>query len=365
MAKINIVMADSDELYLNKITNYLLEKASDFEICSFTSKESMIKFITDKGNKIDVIAFSEDLLNDAISAANISVKILLTDGSYTDIKDFEILNKYQKAEKFVNDIRMIYADKTGHIEAVKTGNKNTKIVGVYSPVGGCGKTTISIALAMAIAKRGNRVFYFNCEVINSTTDLFNNAPSGNMSEVYLAMKTKGANAELKIIANKYEDPTTNITYINPAESTLELNELSISELKSLTEILGKISQFDVVIVDFDSSFDERKMEILSVCDDILMPFSPDLLSINKMSVLMNEFRIHRNLRELFNKIHLVVNKFDTHKSIELQNSNITNHKEIEASIPISSMFYDLRNLAYSNQSSQQVLNPLLNIIFKE
>lgn len=363
MAKINILIADSDELYLNKLTNYLMEKASDFEIYSFTSKESMVKYITDKSNKIDVIAFSEDLLDDAISIANISVKILLSDGSYTEVKDFENINKYQKAEKFINDIRMIYADKTGHIEAVKTGNKSTKIIGVYSPIGGCGKTTISIALAMAIAKRGHKVFYFNCEGINSTVDLFNSAPSGNMSDVYLAIKTKGSNVDLKIIANKYEDSTTNISYINPAESTLELNELTILELKSLIERFGEISQFDVVIVDFDSSFDSRKIELLSVCDDVLMPFSPDLLSINKMNVLMNEFRIHDELEQLFSKIHLFLNKSDIHQNIDLQNSNIIKYKEIEANIAVSSTFYDLKNLAYSAQANQEALNPLINIIF--
>lgn len=38
MLKINIVMADSDELYLNHINNYLIEHTSNFELASFTAR---------------------------------------------------------------------------------------------------------------------------------------------------------------------------------------------------------------------------------------------------------------------------------------------------------------------------------------
>ena len=57
-AKINIVIADSDELYLNHLTNYLSEHVNTFEVYSFTTKESLIKFVSDRSHKIDVIAFT-------------------------------------------------------------------------------------------------------------------------------------------------------------------------------------------------------------------------------------------------------------------------------------------------------------------
>lgn len=196
MAKINIVIADSDELYLNHLTNYLIEHMNTFEVYSFTTKESLIKYVGDKSNKIDIIAFTEDLMDGTISVASAPVKILLSDGSFTEL-EFESVNKFQKAEKFINDILMIYAEKTGRVEAVSTGDKETKIVGFFSPVGGCGKTTLALATAYALASQGKRVFYLNAEKLNSTHNVLNEGNNGSLSDLYLTVKTKGANIGLR------------------------------------------------------------------------------------------------------------------------------------------------------------------------
>jgi hypothetical protein len=154
MAKINIVLADSDELYLNRLTNYFIEKTSTFDVCSFTSKVSLLKYISDGGHKTDVLAFSEDLMDEAISAADIPAKILLSDGTFSRLTVADTVHKYQKAEKIVNDILLIYAEKSGRLEAVSSGDKKTKVIGVYSPVGGAGKTTVALALAQCAAQAG-------------------------------------------------------------------------------------------------------------------------------------------------------------------------------------------------------------------
>jgi cellulose biosynthesis protein BcsQ len=354
MAKINIVLADSDELYLNQLINYFIEKTNMFDICSFSSKESLVKYIGSKTNKIDVIAFSEELMNDVIGIADIPAKILLSDGTFSDIKGFEIVNKYQKAEKFVNAILMIYAEKTGRVEAVATGNRRTKIIGVYSPVGGSGKTTMALVLAVCLANMGRQVFYLNYERVNSTAGLLNAAPGGNLSDVLLAVKTKGANVGMRIIANRYTDPAMKINYINPPESALELNELSIAELKKLITEIGALSEFDAVIVDFDNSFSTAKIELLDACDKILTPFSPDVMSVNKIRLFLNEFKMHPEFDSLLAKIHLAANKADTGAMVNIQNSGILNEKPVEITMPISPTFAEIKNLPYAAGGMQGV-----------
>ena len=189
MAKISIVIADSDDLYLNHLSNYLISYADiSFTVYSFTSKESLIKFISDKTNKVDIIAFTEDLLDEAIRTAPAPAKILLTDGSYSDIDEFVCVNKYQKAEKFIKDVSMVYAETTGRVEAVSKGDKATNVIGVYSPAGGSGKTTLALAVALVLANQGKRAFYFNAEKINSTAKILNKSQNGSMSDIYLALK---------------------------------------------------------------------------------------------------------------------------------------------------------------------------------
>lgn len=363
MAKIKIVLADSDVLYLSKLTDYFVEKTNMFDVCSFTAKESMLKYISDKQNKVDIIVFSEDLTDEAIGAADIPAKIFFSDGTFSDVTGFEAVNKYQKAEKIINALLMIYAEKTGRMEAVTTGDKQTKVIGVYSPVGGCGKTTLALALSMHIANRGKRVFYLNYEIINSTTELFYTAPQGSMSDVFLSVQTKGANVGLSIVANKYSDKMTKINFINPPESALEMNELTISEQIRLMRELDSLGEFDAVIADFDSGFAQSKIDLLDVCNVILMPFTSEPMSLCKIRLMMNEFRIRGELESLFQKIRLAVNKSDGHTGGSLRRSGITDVKPVELTVPADPVFADIKKLAYESGILQNVFDSFANKLF--
>lgn len=362
MAKINIVIADSDELYLNHLTNYLIEHVNTFEVYAFTTKESLIKFVGDKSNKIDVIAFTEDLMDGTISIANIPAKILLSDGSFSELNEFESVNKYQKAEKFINDILMIYAEKTGRVEAVSRGDKQTMLVGFYSPVGGSGKTTLAVATAYALASQGKRVFYLNAEKINSTADVLNEAGSGSMSDVYLTVKTKGANIGLRIMANKYTDMKTNISYINPSESSLEINELSKDEFKKLLKEFEKLGEFDVVIVDFDSEFNKDKVSVLKAMDRIFVPFTSDSLSISKTGLFIKELKMYDDFKEIEEKISLVLNKSNNQSNAAISASEYITSMGIQANITLSPIFSDLKNIFHSNNSILPVLAKVIENI---
>lgn len=350
MSKINIVIADSDELYLNHLTNYLIEKMSGFEVYSFTTKDSMAEFVEDRSNKVDIIAFTEDLLDEAVGAADIPVKILLSDGSFTNLTEFDIVNKYQKAEKFINDILMIYAEKTGRVEAVATGNKETKIIGFYSPVGGSGKTTLALAAAYAASLSGKRTFYLNAEKINSLGGILKAPGNESMSDVYLSIKTKGASVGLHIIANKHTDPDTSISFINPAESSLEINELSTDEFKKLLSEFQNLGEFDLVIVDFDSDFSKEKIEVLRSCDKIFSPFSAEETSLYKMGVFLKELGMYDELKEISAKIIPVLNKSNPQSRALLENSEIVKYREVQINIALSPIFADINNVLHSGDS---------------
>ncbi len=362
MAKINFVIADSDELFLKQLVNYLIGHMNNLDICSFTTKDSLVNYISDRSNKVDIIAFTEDLMDQTISSANIPAKIVMGDGSISMLDEFASVNKYQKAEKFINDILMVFAEKTGHIEAVSAGDKNTKIVGFFSPVGGCGKTTLALSTAYALGLQGKRVFYLNVERINSTADFLNDASNGNMSDIYLTAKTKGGNIGLRIIANKYFDAERNFSYINPSESSLEINELTGKEFKNIIESFDKLGEFDVVVLDFDAEFNKDKAFMLSAADVVFMPFSADTMSVSKMSLMMKEIKMYDEFGELVEKVRPVLNKSDARSISVLQNSGLSDICSIFANISFSPIFADIENVFHSGDSMVQILSGIIGNI---
>lgn len=362
MAKINIVLADSDELYLNHLSNYLMEHVNTLEVFAFSTKDSLIKFIGDKTNKIDVIAFTEDLMDGTIKVADIPAKILLSDGTFSELEEFESVNKYQKAENFVKDILLIYAEKTGRVEAVSTGDKDTKIIGFYSPAGGSGKTTLALSCAQILAGQGKRVFYLNGEKINSTVEVLNKADSGSLSDLYLTVKTKGANISLRIMANKYTDTDSGISYINPAESSLEINEMLPEEFRKLLTEFENLGEFDYVIVDFDSEFSKEKIKMLDKCDVIIAPITPENTPLAKAKLFIKELGMYDELKELKEKIVFVLNKSVAQSNTVVQASGIMSECEIKANISISPILSDINNILHSGSSLGQIMSGIISSI---
>ncbi len=360
MAKINIVLADSDELYLNHLSNYLMEHINTLEVFAFSTKDSLIKFVGDKSNKIDVIAFTEDLMDGTIKVSDIPAKILLSDGTFSALEEFENVNKYQKAENFVKDILLIYAEKTGRVEAVSTGDKDTKIIGFYSPVGGSGKTTLALAAAQSFAQQGKRVFYLNAEKINSTTEVLNKAENGSLSDLYLTVKTKGANISLRIMANKYTDTESGVSYINPPESTLEINEISPDEFKKLMTAFEQLGEFDYVVVDYDSDFSKEKIKLLDKCDVIVAPFTSETTSLSKMKLFVKELGMYDELNEIKSKVRFVLNKSTAQSNATVQNSGLIDDCEIKANVSISPILSDINNILHSGNSLRQLMSGIIS-----
>lgn len=362
MAKINIVLADADELYLNHLTNYLMKRVNTFEVFSFTTKNSLDRFISDKSNKVDIIAFAEEFMDDTVASARICTKIVLTDGSFTELPEFDSVNKYQKAESFINNILMIYAEKTGRVEVISDGTKETQLIGFYSPVGGSGKTVLALSTAYALALRGKRVFYLNLENINSTVGVLNKAANGNMSDIYLALKTKGANAQLRIAANKYTDANTGISYINPAESSLEINELTADEALMFLRVFKESGEFDYVIIDFDSECNKEKISALHECDKIILPFYAGETALSKIILFMKELDMYDELAELKEKICAILNKHNNQNNTFLENSGISSVCEVKAAVSLSPVFSDIKNIFHSGEAITQLLGALIEKI---
>ena len=362
MAKLNIVIADSDEMYLNHLTNYLIEHVNTFEVYSFTTKESLVKFVGNKSNRVDIILFTADMEDGTIQSSSAPAKILLTDGGYNESEEYECINKYQKAANFVNNILMVYAEITGRVDAVTAGDKATKIIGFYSPAGGCGKTTLALATAYALGQMKKRVFYFNAERINSAADVLPVTESGSMSDVYLAVKTKGANVGLRIMSNKQLDQNTNINYINPSESSLEFNEISPDEFAKLVKEFEKLGEFDYVIFDFDSELGKEKIDMLSVMDKIVVPVVTDSRALAKTDLFIKEVGMYDELEDIKMKLCFVLNKSTPQSASALGQSTLTGTQQIKANISLSPTFADAKVMLHSGETMIAVMKNVVDNI---
>lgn len=343
--KLKLILADNDAAYLERLTKYIQKKGIQFDLASFSSKDILEQYLDN--SKSDILLCSSDLFSDKVRTSGNGVKMILSDGTYDSNDEYIHINKYQKAENLITSILIEYAEITGRTGSVAGQHIDTKIVGVYSPVGGCGKTTLALVLGRALSEKGKKVFYLNYECISSTADFMQS--NTGMSDVYLAAVSRNGNAGLKVTSNKVNDPVTGVSYVGCPESMMEFNELTAEQLCRIINQTDEMNEFDNIIVDFDSALSNDKLTLLSVCNKIIMPFTNTSASVVKIKYFLRESKMHPELEDIISRTIPVINRNNLSEADTIKNFPFE-FSCMVYSIPELSAFHNFKNIPNGNCS---------------
>jgi len=336
MARLKLIIADTDGTYVESIAEYImLNHSQEFQVNSFTDKQCLIEYLSGEGNHADVLLIESSLYSDEIPKENIANVILLTaEKADGNTGDYYTICKYQKGDKIVSDIFNIFAQKSNGNTVSVAGDKNTKLIAVYSPIGGSGKTTVATSCAIQCAQRRMKVFYLNLEDFQSTPMFCDCKGEHTFSDVLYYLKDKSSNLQLRIEGSKLYDAEYNLYYFNPPESLLDLQECKPEELRTLLDEFRNMGQYDLVFVDMSSSFDDKNIAVLEACDEILLVLPQDAVSDIKISLFAKEMSILKDRRgiDFIDKINMVLNKYNTYMALEVDTAEVCG-KSIEYYIP--------------------------------
>jgi len=292
MSKLNLVIADRDEEYLNGVVSFLSEKyLARFKILSFSQKESLMNFISTYTGKLDILLISPELYFEEIGDLDIALVGILSTGRLSkEYKGCEVVLKYQLGENLVTNIINLYSDKTNEIIITK-GQNETKVVAVYSSSGGSGKTTVSYGCSVKSLHLGRKAFYMNLEESASTPMLFGMSGQYNLSHVLYYLKSKNKSLSLKIEGIKVIDQETGVHYFNPPVNHLELLDIEPSEYFDLIIHMKEMNQYEAIFVDMPCFIEKRMMAVLDASDTILYVLNPNQLSRIKLYNFLSELDI--------------------------------------------------------------------------
>ena len=336
MAKLNLVIADTDESYVEGLYNFIMgHYANRFHVRSYTKKSCLYNFLSQNVDQIDILLVSLDLYSAAIPQDTVKTLIILSAGKLAlQIDERDCINKYQHGDKLIKNIIQIFTDRNQGAIPVAAGNKQTKIVGVYSPIGGAGKTTLAVGLSMISAGMGSSVFYLNLENIHSTQAFFKCEHNQNLSNILYHLKEKNKNMILKIEACRCIDEANGVHYFLPPDSVGEMDDMLPEDLQELLRQFKIMGEYHVVFVDMSSSFDRRNIAIMEACDDIIVIAAQGNAEQMKMNAFKQELDIISRKYDMHfsDKMTFVLNKCREKRIDAMQHIN-DKDKHIEIRLP--------------------------------
>ncbi len=294
-----LIIFDYEIDYAHNLVNVLnRKKVLPFIIETFTNIELLKEYLNN--NKVQLLLISSDVDLGLINRKNVSSIYLLSEGKYiNEGNELPAIYKFQSVDNIIDEILYYYVDSKVLLQKNNSFliSKKTKAIGVYSPLGNCGKTIFSLGLGQSLSTQ-NLVLYINLEDFSAINEILGENFSKGMSELIYFLKEKRANLGLKmknLISN-----INKLDYISPSYCSLDLHELNMDDWNYLLKEISENTTYDYII--FDIGFISKDMlDLMNQCEIIFMPTKPDFISQRKIKDFTRLLKM-QEYNELVNKI---------------------------------------------------------------
>lgn len=185
--------------------------------------------------------------------------------------------KYLSINEIADKIGVKRTEKKTEIE------KKTKLISIYSPCGGCGKTITALCLAKYISKQGKKVLYLNTETLQDfqcylqTTDCIKDSVGYQLA----AGVEKCADLILENV--KKEE----FEFVPAFEKPLFAYHMDFEKYVKLIEELLKKQIYDYLIVELSQEMQAEKMNLLCRSDEAVYVMTPIKSAISKLDKIMS------------------------------------------------------------------------------
>ncbi|NLP13227.1 MAG: AAA family ATPase [Clostridium sp.] len=350
MGKLNVVVADTDEAYVESIVNYFMTNHSQrVQISSFTKHEFLYDFLSEL-RKIDILLVSPEMYTELLPKDGIAEIFILTSGELPEkCKGLNYIDKNQIGDEFVKEIadRHLKDEDNAADESIigepildeetieeTIKDRKTKVVAIYSPLGGVGKTTIAVSSSIYCGKRGLEVFYLNFEPFQSTPLFFNCKNEKSYSKLLQYVKERRDDLHQMIEASKQLDTAHNVYYLSPPESIFDILEAEPRDFRRLINEFKSMGMYDIVIVDMSSELSDRNIALLEACDEVVLVLAQDAISNIKAECFSQQLDVllKRKGLDFTGKLTLVLNKYNFHMALEVETADV-NEEFISIYIP--------------------------------
>ena len=295
MRRAQIYLIDLDERYLMPLEHKLAQVVQDkADINVITDRDYLSRYFSVPRN-IDLLIISEKLLDSTFERHEISYIFVLTEqeSAQVDITSNLTVNHLYKYTSMKEIFLKISSTISGLVSTGDEQSQKTKVITVYSPVGGIGKTTISFALCNELSKLNQSVLYIGTDSTQSFGYFYD-------IDTYLAIE--------KQMINKYEYISEaakpfivheNFDIMPPFFRVLSSIGIGEEHYIFLIRSMKRSGSYDFIVVDTDCAFTKDKSSMLASSDYVLFICGQDMLSIHKLDGLLSSIDCSDSSKFLF------------------------------------------------------------------
>lgn len=277
-------VCDLEVDYALNFMDYMNRKKNiPFEIQAFTSVENLIAY--GKQTHIELLLISGRAMCREVRDLDIGKIIILSEGVHPpELDQYPSVYKYQSSSDVLREVMACYgAEKKTVADQIAVLKKTTEIIGIFSPLGRCLKTSFALTLGQILAKE-RAVLYLNMEEYSGFEELMHQKFSCTLSDLLYYVRQKSPGIILKL--NSMIQNVGKLDFVPPVQLPEDIRETAWKDWEYLFQELILHGSYDVIVVDMGNGTEEF-FQLLELCKFIYMPVCTDLISQSKLQQFEN------------------------------------------------------------------------------
>lgn len=281
-----LIICDTEEEYVRKLMRYLNECGQiPFEVQAYTNLEVFLEAAQE--SLPAVLLISAELINETVRDLGVENIILLSQEEPIGVfGEYPSIAKYQAASGIMREVMQYYRGSMQTVSAI-AGTEQCQILGIYSPVKGCGKTSFSLALAELYGSQ-NRVLYLNLEGQSGFSHLLKESKTADITDAlyYFRQQRECGLERILEMVRQIEK----FSYIPPAFYEEDIKSVDGQEWETFLKWIAEKAGYEKMVLDIGDAI--RGIDrILNLCNKIFTPIKTDLFSQAKFLEYMEALTI--------------------------------------------------------------------------
>lgn len=288
MKKQIFAVCDLEAEYACNFMDYLnTRKSIPFEVQAFTSVESLLAY--GKENPIELLLISAEAMCKEVKELNIGKIVILIEGNHPEEWDsYKGVYKYQSSADVVREVMACYGEEKSVLATqIPVLKKTTTLLGVYSPIGRCMKTSFAVALGQILARKQS-VLYVNLEEYSGFEELLGREFTGTLGELLYYVRQRDTGFTVKL--NSMIQSVGALDFIPPVHCAEDIRDISWDDWEYFLRELMIHSTYEVIILDIGNGAD-GVFAMLDMCSRVYMPVRADVMSQCKLRQFENQLKL--------------------------------------------------------------------------
>jgi MinD-like ATPase involved in chromosome partitioning or flagellar assembly len=290
--EIRLVLIDSDYEYIRTLEEELIRRFASRARIQIITDPAYVETFFHTTRTVDVLLADRNFCGPYLDEHTVRHILLLApeiEIGQEYPEKVKVLMKYLPVEEIMQAVEEAVAEEEAvpREELLPEEKPETRVISVYSPMGGCGKSLVAMALGRKLKKLDQSVLLIGCDTMQSFSAFMEEEEYADEA-LAEQLKAPGEETYWNILQNIGRKE---ISCLLPFEKTLPALGIGAAEMKNLISILKEKKDFSCLILDLGSSLDEQTLALMEESDAYVLITEPNTVSNRKMRRLQKNMEL--------------------------------------------------------------------------